>query len=179
MRKHLFDFFNKRKDKTLTSEAEIEHITTCLIQRTMDNLRNRFQIELRNELAKGNSIELDCAQRTLELLIREAIANRKLLIGRIEKDVETGDLFDRYYGKMQTINTLTNSAYALMQRMDVAEERYSYEREVYKKITGKMYEPEAIPDDISLKKSKKKKRDILEIMDERKQSIEDGDGDNG
>ena len=78
---------------------------------------------------------------------------------------------------MQTINTLTNSAYALMQRMDVAEERYTYERAVYKKITGKMYEPEAIPDDISAKKKKRTKRDILEVMDERKHRIEDGDDD--
>lgn len=179
MKKYLLNFLQKIKAKKQTSEAEIEHITTCLIRETIDALRYRFQIELRNELAKGSSIEMDFAQRTLELLIHEAIANRKMLIGRIEKNVETGDLFDRYYGKMQTINALTNSAYALMQQMDVAEERYSYELAVYKKIIGKMYEPEAVPDELSLKKAKKKKRDILEIMDERKQSVENGGDDDG
>ena len=173
----LIDLFREKSVRSHPTEAEIEHITTCLIDETKANLRKRFDSELQNELAKGNSIEADFVQRTLELLIREAIASRKILIGRIEKDVETGGLFDRYYGKMQTINTLTNSAYALMQRMDVAEEGYTYERSVYKKITGKMYEPEAIPDDISVKKKKGIKRDILEVMDERKHSIEDGDDD--
>lgn len=177
MRMRLIDLFREKSVRSHPTEAEIEHITTCLIDETKANLRKRFDSELQNELAKGSSIEADFVQRTLELLIREAIASRKILIGRIEKDVETGGLFDRYYGKMQTINTLTNSAYALMQRMDVAEERYTYERAVYKKITGKMYEPEAIPDDISVKKKKGIKRDILEVMDERKHSIEDGDDD--
>ena len=177
MTMHLSDLFRKKKEhNSFTTEAELEHITTCLIQETERDLRKHFQKELQNQLANGNSMEKTSAERILKSLIVEAVARRKMLIGRIEKDVETGDLFDRYYGKMHTINVLTNNAYASMQRMDVAEERYIYEKMVYKKITGKMYEPEAIPDDTALKKARTKKRDILEVMDERKRGIEDGDG---
>lgn len=170
----LLDLFKRKKPSCQQYEAELEHITTCLINETKAKLRKQFQAELQNEIAKGNIIEAEYAIRTLEMLIKEAVASRKILIGRIEKDVETGELYDRYYGKMQTINSLTNKAYALMQRMDVAKERYMYEKEIYKKINDKMYVSDAIPDDISIKKTKKKRRDILVVMDESKKNIEEG-----
>lgn len=168
---------HKKRKKTYSSEAEIERITTELIEETKKKLDKKFNKELR-KVAKDNNLEKDFAERIIDLLLKEAIADRKMLIGRIEKDVESGDLFDRYYGKMQTINTLTNSAYASMQRMDVAEERYNYEREVYKKITGQMYLPDAKPAEPFGKRKKSSSKDILQIMDERKGSIEDGE-DNG
>ena len=116
----------------------------------------------------------DEARVILNGLIKEAIAKRKVMTGRIEKSVETGALFERYYGKMQVINALTNSAYVQMKKMDKAKERYDFEREVYKKLIGKMYVPHVLPDDkIAFKKSKAPKKDILEILDEKKKCIEE------
>jgi len=110
------------------------------------------------------------------LLIKEAIANRKMLINRIEKEVETGSLFERYYGKMQAINKLTNKAYTLMQKMNSAKFKYEYDLEVYKKMMGIMYLEKLSPNESVLMK-KNEKADIWEVMYKQRNSIEDGDYD--
>ena len=163
----------KRRENT-QSKAEIEQITTDIIEETKIVLQERFS-ELMSKHTEPLSEEEACV--ILNGLIKEAVAKRKLMTGRIEKSVETGTLFDRYYGKMQVINALTNSAYAQMQKMDKAKERYDFQRDIYKKLTGKMYVSGALPDDKTASmKSKAPKKDIFEILDEKKKLIEEESG---
>ncbi len=160
--------FKKAADN---SQAEIEQITTELIEETRDILQKRFDEVMAKRL---RPLTEDEAQVILQSLIKEAIAKRKLLSGRVEKSVETGLLFDRYYGKMQTINTLTNRAYAQMQKMNVSKERYEFQKGIYKKLTGKMYVPDAIPDDgQATGTGSGSYKDVWEIMDEEKKIFEE------
>lgn len=160
----------KKKENT-QSKAEIEEITTELIEETKKVLQIRFD-ELMSQHTKP--LSEDEARVILNGLIKEAIAKRKIMTGRIEKSVETGALFDRYYGKMQNINALTNSAYAQMQKMDRAKERYDFQKEIYKKLTGRMYIPYALPDDKAIaKKVKTPKKDVWEIIDASKKVTEE------
>ena len=161
----------KRKEKK-QSKAEIEQITTDVIEETKIVLQQRF-----DELMSKHTEPLseDEARVILNGLIKEAVAKRKVMTGRIEKSVETGTLFERYYGKMQVINVLTNSAYAQMQKMDKAKERYDFQREIYKKLTGRMYVPHALPDDKGAsQKGKAPQKDVWEIIDEKKKLSEEG-----
>lgn len=162
--------FRSRK-ATDNSQAEIEQIITELIEETRDILQKRFDEVMAKRL---RPLTEDEAQVVLQSLIKEAIAKRKLLSGRVEKSVETGLLFDRYYGKMQTINALTNSAYAQMQKMNVAKERYEFQKGIYKKLTGKMYVPDAIPDDSkTVRFDGGSYKDIWETMDEERKIFEE------
>lgn len=165
--------FKRKKRKTASSsESEVQQLTAELIDETCVGLQKRFE-ELLAEHTEPLSKEDACV--ILNCLIKEAVAKRQLLAGRIEKNVETGSLFDRYYGKMQTINVLTNSAYARMQKMDKAKEKYEYECAVYKKLTGKMYEPDVLPNEPKKSRSSAAARgkDAWQIMDERKNVIEE------
>lgn len=167
----IYKLFHKRVIDT--SQSEIELITTELIEETKVVLQKRFD-ELISKHTEPLSEEE--ARVILDGMIKEAVAKRKLLPGRIEKSVEIGSLFERYYGKMQTINALTNSAYAQMQKMNIAKERYEFQCAIYKKLTKKMYEPDAIPDEHISKKSKKTNRDVWDVMEEQKKMQEDEGG---
>ena len=160
--------FKKEVD---SSQGEIEQITTELIEETCNILQKRFDEVMAKQ---SGSMTEDQAQIILHGLIKEAISKRKLLSGRIEKSVETGTLFDRYYSKMQTINALTNSAFAQMQKMNVLKARYEFQCEIYKKLTGKMYISDTIPDDKnSIKSEDKQYKDIWETMEEQKKIFQE------
>jgi hypothetical protein len=153
------------------SQAEIEQITTELIEETRNILQKRFDEVMSKQ---SGSMTEDQAQVILHGLIKEAISKRKLLSGRIEKSVETGTLFDRYYSKMQTINSLTNSAFAQMQKMNVSKAKYEFQCGIYKKLTGKMYIPDTIPDDRNPVKSEDEQyKDIWETMEEEKKIFQE------
>lgn len=133
----IFKGIKARKQSEEVGKAEIERITDQLIEETKQKLQKQF-VEGMQRLG-DDIIEELAVRNNLQELLNTAVAQRRLLIVRIEKDAEIGEIFDRYYSKMQVINVLTNSAYARMQKMKVIRARYEYEQEVYKKVIGKMY----------------------------------------
>lgn len=163
---------NWHKKKNENPQAEIEQITTELIEETRDILQKSFDKVMEK---KTGPLTEEEAQVILRGLIKEAVANRRLFSGRIEKSVESGSLFDRYYGKMQTINLLTNRAYVQMQKMQISKERYEFLCGIYKKLTGKMYVPDMIPDDVNgTKPDETQYMDIWEVLEKEKKIIPGG-----
>lgn len=168
-------FYRLTHRKKIRDEGEIEDITTALIEETRCAIKGRFDQEINAIKKQGRKLTEDEARAILMGLLYEAISRRKLLSGRIEKSVEVGSLFDRYYGKMQAINYLTNKAYSEMQKMNVAKERYEFQRGIYHKLTGKMYIPDTIPDDTSNEKRREKSKDVWEKIDDELKVYEEGD----
>lgn len=167
-------FFSKSKKGILgpgsgkrdpSSGSEIERLTLELIQETETALLQSFQRSiadyedlsqgpkdnakgpLQNRTLEYKILDEDTAKRILTTLLKEAAASRKMLAARIEHDVETGMLFNRYYSKMQIINEQTIEAYEKLQIMDRDKETFEYKQAVYKKLTGKLYRSDAIPAD--------------------------------
>lgn len=166
--------FSRKKKRSDITSSELEQLTTELIEQTKAALSEQFQREM-NRLKPGEPIEKDVADRTIRLLLDMAAAERKNLIGRIESDVTSGDLFERYYGKMETINRLTNSAYAKMQKLDYCKEKYENDKAIYEKLTGKMYVAGTVPLDTRKHKKNQRKKDIWESIAEHENVIEEGD----
>jgi len=147
--------------------AEIEQLTTQLIEDTIGSngvLQKKFDSLLaqyrRNPYALGTAD----AQNFLFGLLKEAVAQRRLLSGRIEKSVESGILFQRYYSRMQYINHSTNVAYEKMEQMQAAEKRYKDLLGIYRQVIGNAYDRELISmqDDDSKHETP---RDLWIIMD--------------
>ena len=166
--------FSRKKKRGDITGSELEHLTTELIEQTKAELREQFQREM-SRLKPGEPIEKDVADRTIRLLLDMAAADRQNLIGRIENDVTSGNLFEHYYGKMETINRLTNSAYAKMQKLDYCKEKYDTNKALYEKLTGKMYVEGTVPSDTKKRKNNKPKKDIWESMAEHEKVFEEGD----
>lgn len=135
----------RSKNTNSTIESELEMLTNELIEETIgpDGLLERhFQEVLSHYSAEPDKklkLEEDDVKNILKQLIKEAVSKRNVLNGRIEKSVENGAIFERYYGKVQIINTLTNRTYAKLQLMQACKRRYDYMEEVYRKVTGEEY----------------------------------------
>lgn len=139
------------KNNLIKYGSELEILTTQLIKETVDDngeLEKEF-LKLIGERIKNPNIPLteDDAKEVISNLIPIAVAQRRLLTNRIEDSIEFGNLFERYYGKLQTVDILTNNAYVKLQKMQRAESDYLYEEEVYKKVRGLAFESAVSPDD--------------------------------
>lgn len=158
----------KRRRKVKDSlESEIERLTSELIAETTGpegSLQEAFDQMTKDFDAETNPLGEEKAREILTTLIQDAAAGRQRLIDRIEKSVETGMLFDRYYSQMAKINRETNRTYAKMKKSQALEERYEYQRTIYKKITDKVYEPNVIPGDRPNRRGKK--HDIWKLIKE-------------
>lgn len=133
--------------------SEIEALTTKLLEETIGEkglVREQLQNMLNHFDTNNNPLGVTEAEFILFSLIKVAIAQRRLLSGRIEKSVEEGELFERYYGRMQIINQLTIDAHTKMKKMQVARERYEYQLAIYQKVVGKTYERDLRPNDNEL-----------------------------
>lgn len=168
-------FYKLTHRRKAYDEGEVEDITSALIEETRYAIKERFNQEIAEIKKHGRKLTEDEARTILMGLLYEAISRRKLLAGRIEKSVEVGTLFERYYGKMQAINYLTNKAYSEMQKMNVAKERYEFQRGIYHKLTGKMYVPDTIPDDTPTEKHGEKYKDVWEKIDDELKIFEEGE----
>lgn len=161
---------NKRTKKT--NQGELEAITNNVIEEMKEDLTKDFEQMTKGYRSKPGRLEKEEMYSIIWNLMEKALKERHVLIERIEKDIETGDLYERYYNKMHTINIYTNSAYAMMKKLEVKEESYERQKELYKKVVGEAYEYKL--DD---KKStrKKEKKDILVRMDEKKIMLENSE----
>ncbi len=151
--------------------AESEQITTELIEETLDILRKRFaELTVNHHEMMG---ETEAAQ-IMECLIKEAVSHRSLLMGRVEKSVEEGPVFERYYGKIREIDALTGEAYTLMKQRDAAKKRFDEQRAIYRKVVGKTYVSDVLPEEPENPTvSKGNWEDVWQLMNDRKR-VEEG-----
>ncbi len=194
-----FTWRSETKEQQLTNRSEVEQLTTELIKDTEAAIRQEFQRimqdytdyskeganvadkETSHRVKERKILDKAKAQKILIALLKEIIANRKLLASRIERDVETGSLFRRYYGKMQFINTQTIDAFEKLQQMDMDKDAYEYQQEIYRRLTGKIYQEDVIPNDRKVNpdgssligntrppKRPTRRWDILELLNMRK-----------
>ena len=161
-------------DKTDGSKSVFEQLTDQLIDETIG--QNGSMHQFFNRLVAGydadtNPIGVNDARRILVALVGDAVERRKVFVGRIEKSVVEDGLFKRYYSSLQEINDLTVAADEAMQRMKRARDRYIYEAEIYRKLTGFSYVKEVMPTDEELDKARKELASSLHADDDVRQDI--------
>lgn len=115
-----------RKDE-IHFASELETLTNQVIREAVGSdgiLTNEFNKRIAMYDPEVNPIGEEAAKELLVSMLSMAVAQRKVINGRIEKSVEVGNLFDRYYGKLNTINVLSNQANVKRKAMLDAQERY-------------------------------------------------------
>lgn len=150
-----------------SDSSELERLTADLLKETEATLQRNFERSIADygdfsqegtgqkeaqRLRRAREREIldeEKAREILMALLKDAITYRKMLSVRIERDVETGALFTRYYGKMQVINAQTIEAYEKLQIMDRDKDAFEYQQAVYEKLVGKIYQSDVIPRDIN------------------------------
>ncbi len=156
------------------TKSVFEQLTNQLISETIG--QNGSMHQFFNRLVAGydadtNPIGVNDARRILLALVGDAIERRKVFAGRIEKSVVEDGLFKRYYSSLQEINDLTVAADEAMQRMKRARNRYIYEAEIYRKLTGFSYVKEVMPTDEELEKARTELSSGLHTDDDVKSDI--------
>lgn len=140
-------------------KSELEQITDELIEESLRDLQKSF-----NEILSSTELfTKDSAEDTLKILINSAIAKRSALNGRIEKSVEEGAYFDRYYGKMRSINVLTNDTYRSIREYEHYHNLFLNLYKEYQEKTG-----EKIELDTSYTDSKVFVADIADYLEEKR-----------
>ncbi|MDY5772958.1 MAG: hypothetical protein SPK32_05940 [Bacteroidaceae bacterium] len=172
--KSFFSKLRNRKENNDSNKSELECITSDLIEEA----KREIEASKKKIVTDKRTLEPNEVEEIIKKLIGELASKRNGMIGRIEKDIEGGALFDRYFGKMQTINTLTNSTYALMQKMYAAKEKYEKEKAVYNTVMSEKYIEKMIP---SLPKKgrfgKESTQDIFEAINIAKKAGTGTEGD--
>lgn len=102
----------------------------------------------------------EAAKELLVSMLTLAVAQRKLFNSRIEKSVEVGGLFDRYYGKLHTVSELANSANVKRKLMLEAEDQYLRQYSIWKKLMNQTHIIQPDPDYAS----NKYKQDLHEVL---------------
>ena len=141
---------NKKNEETESQEniqekTELELLTEQMIEETIQVLEKQFISQIRMNSSDKKPIGKEKVRSIMNHLIGTAVARRLLLPSRIEKSVETGMLFERYYSRLQVINNLTNVTHTKMRRMQDAERDYRYQNAVYAKVLERAYENDAVP----------------------------------
>lgn len=126
-------------------KTELELLTEQMIEETIQVLDKQFRSQIKNHNSRELPVAKQKVQTIMNHLIGTAAASRLRLSSRIEKSVETGNLFERYYSRLQVINNLTNVTHTKMRRMQDAERDYRYQHAVYNKVLERAYESGAVP----------------------------------
>lgn len=144
----IHDFFSqflKPVPDQLSDDAspELEQLTNKLIAEAKADLQKIFNQQIAK---KAKPLGTDDAKIILEALIKEAVAKRKLLIGRLEKDLEEGRLYRRYFQKMDIINDLTSDSHIKAKVMTALENDYVTQAKILNNITKSVYTDNALND---------------------------------
>lgn len=118
------------------ASPELEQLTNQLIAEAKADLQGVFN----QQMAKRTKpLGTEDVKMILEVLIKAAIAKRELLIGRLEKDLEEGRLYRRYFQKMDIINDLTSDSHIKAKVMTALENDYVMQVKILKNITKLVY----------------------------------------
>ena len=169
-KKRFKNFFSKERASLESPQmTEMEQITNEVIRRSQKKLERAFN----KKMLSKKSFTKEDAESILTELIKIAIAERSILNGKIERSVETGTYFERYYGKMRSINELTNETYRSMRERLHYEKRYQSLQKEYKEKTGDTVELDA-----SYPGSQKYVEDMAEFLDQKRKVFLEKDENN-
>lgn len=125
------------------ASPELEQLTNQLIAETKADLQGVFN----QQVAKRTKpLGTEDVKMILGALIKAAIAKRELLIGRLEKDLEEGRLYRRYFQKMDIINDLTSDSHIKAKVMTALENDYVMQVKILKNITKLVYADNVLND---------------------------------
>lgn len=147
--------------------SEMEIINNLLLLETIGDrgeLWHHYQRLIKNFSVDKNPLGVSEAKIILCSLLLKATAKRRMFPTRIAHSVESGSIFNKYFGKMEYINQLSVITYRRMKKMQTAREKYEDEKKRLNKIEDVSY-----TDFEKLGKAEQKKKqekfDIWEEMD--------------
>lgn len=125
--------------------SEMETINNLLLAETIGNngeLWHHYQRLIKNFSVDKNPLGVSEAKIILCSLLLKATAKRRMFPTRIAHSVESGSIFNKYFGKMEYINQLSVITYRRMKKMQTAREKYEDEKNRLNKIADVSYKPE-------------------------------------
>ena len=154
-KKKFFSFFRRgktKKDDDLDPTIEAEKLIrvqvriqetemTTLVDQLINDvigpngtMTRHFKKAIAGYSRETNPISEAKARTVMLDMVRMAVAERKRIVGRVEKSIEEGSLYDRYYTKLMDINMMTNETYIKLIEMKYAEREYLQMNELYDKV---------------------------------------------
>lgn len=122
--------------------SEMEIINNLLLSETIGDggeLWHHYQRLIKNFSMDKNPLGVSDAKVILYSLLLKATAKRRMFPTRIAHSVESGSIFNKYFGKMEYINQLSVITYRRMKKMQTARERYEDEKKRLNKIADVSY----------------------------------------
>lgn len=122
--------------------SEMEIINNLLLSETIGDggeLWHHYQRLIKNFSVDRNPLGVSDAKVILYSLLLKAAAKRRMFPTRIAHSVESGRIFDKYFGKMEYINQLSVITYRRMKKMQTAREKYEDEKRRLNKIADVSY----------------------------------------
>lgn len=122
--------------------SEMEIINNLLLSETIGDrgeLWHHYKRLIKNFSVDNNPLGVSDAEIILHSLLLKATAKRRMFPTRIAHSVESGSIFNKYFGKMEYINQLSVITYRRMKKMQTARERYEDEKKRLNKIEDVSY----------------------------------------
>ena len=122
--------------------SEMEIINNLLLSETIGDqgeLWHHYQRLIKNFSVDRNPLGVTEAKIILCSLLLKATAKRRMFPTRIAHSVESGSIFNKYFGKMEYINQLSVITYRKMKKMQTAREKYEDEKKRLNKIADASY----------------------------------------
>jgi hypothetical protein len=145
--------------------SEMEIINNLLLSETIGDrgeLWHHYQRLIKNFSVDKNPLGVSEAKIILCSLLLKATAKRRMFPTRIAHSVESGSIFNKYFGKMEYINQLSVITYRRMKKMQTAREKYEDEKKRLNKIEDVSYTDFEKLGNVEQKKS----QEILDIWEE-------------
>ncbi len=122
--------------------SEMEIINNLLLSETIGErgeLWHHYQRLIKNFSVDKNPLGVSDAKLILYSLLLKATAKRRMFPTRIAHSVESGSIFNKYFGKMEYINQLSVITYRRMKKMQTAREKYEDEKRRLNKMADVSY----------------------------------------
>lgn len=145
--------------------SEMEIINNLLLSETIGDrgeLWHHYQRLIKNFSVDKNPLGVSEAKIILCSLLLKATAKRRMFPTRIAHSVESGSIFNKYFGKMEYINQLSVITYRRMKKMQTAREKYEDEKKRLNKIEDVSYTDFEKLGNVEQKKN----QEILDIWEE-------------
>lgn len=133
---------NQENDSSYVCASVMEKLTNRLIEETVGQngmITNTFREKIDGYDPEENPISSQEARKLIDSLLRKAVSQRKTLTDRIATSAEIGDLYERYYGKIDYVSTSAIDAYIKMQKMEKIRADYEYYYEMMLNVREKAY----------------------------------------
>lgn len=153
--------------------SDMEIINNVLLSETIGDrgeLWHHYQRLIKNFSVDKNPVSVSDAKLILYSLLLKATAKRRMFPTRIAHSVESGSIFNKYFGKMEYINQLSVITYRRMKKMQTAREQYDDEKKRLNKIVDVSYKEKF---DQSGNMEQKKVQKVIDIWEE--MDVEGGD----